>query len=344
MIAASGLASGRSAASELAALAVERAMDKAGLKQAGQVLLLLNHEMAPLASEAVRAASSAASCIAVSGMCSGGLFTEEGWILDQPAAAAMVFSAEPASATATHTPSTAIGFVGATKLPETWQAGHPRVGLLDEGACTWQHSRLPRDKHPAEMFIPGVEMTIAQSPGLRILNTAQAVEAANTNYLLRIGGTSARDNLVRSLPPEWRLAPPLHLIQAIRNGENAPIAILGADQHDGSLLLADKIRDGDKIAWAIRQPLASEMEMRECLQNAKLACPNPSFALMFSSLARSPLFYGGQDRDLMVFRETYPHTPLLGAYGSGQITPISQQNRVLRQTVLTLLFKEKDAI
>jgi hypothetical protein len=65
----------------------------------------------------------------------------------------------------------------------------------------------------------------------------------------------------------------------------------------------------------------------------------PDFALMFSCLGRGPLFYGNDDRDLLAFREIFPGVPLLGAYGSGQIAPAGDGNRLFQNTVVTLLSK-----
>jgi small ligand-binding sensory domain FIST len=60
---------------------------------------------------------------------------------------------------------------------------------------------------------------------------------------------------------------------------------------------------------------------------------------MFSCIGRGPLFYGNDDRDLVAFRDTFPDTPLLGAYGTGQIAPLAGQNRLFHNTALTLLFE-----
>jgi small ligand-binding sensory domain FIST len=60
---------------------------------------------------------------------------------------------------------------------------------------------------------------------------------------------------------------------------------------------------------------------------------------MFSCIGRGPLFYGDDDRDLLAFRQQFPDTPLLGAYGSGQIAPAGAQNRLFHNSVITLLIE-----
>jgi small ligand-binding sensory domain FIST len=99
---------------------------------------------------------------------------------------------------------------------------------------------------------------------------------------------------------------------------------------------------GESVAWAIRQPLAAEQDMRTAL--AAVVDPErpAEFALMFSCLGRGPLFYGDDDRDLLVFREHCPGVPMLGAYGAGQIAPSEGGNRLFRNSVVTLLCESHD--
>ena len=93
------------------------------------------------------------------------------------------------------------------------------------------------------------------------------------------------------------------------------------------------------LRWAIRQPLAAEQEMSEALNVAVNGKNTPDFAVMFSCIGRGPLFYGNDDRDLLAFRERLPNTPLIGAYGSGQIAPANGRNRLFQNSVMTLLFE-----
>ena len=116
------------------------------------------------------------------------------------------------------------------------------------------------------------------------------------------------------------------------------IAILSVNG-DGSLTLADNLEDDTAITWAIRQPLAAEQQMRASLTALAASHRQPAFALMFSCIGRGPLFYGSDDRDLLAFREAFPETPLLGAYGTSQIFPHAGKNRLYHNAALTLLFE-----
>jgi small ligand-binding sensory domain FIST len=343
MKAATGLVTGHRPQPELAQEAVQFALAAAGLQRADNVILFLSREFSRHAPAAVLAAARSAGCLSVHGCTVSGLFTERGWQLDQPSAAALVFSAPEANGPGE---SPTLSFSGHSRLPFDWQEGAPRAGLIDSDAVAWAHGRIT-DHGCAEIRLPGLDARLARASGLRLLGEAAPVEQCRGYELVRVGGHRAVDSLYRALPAELRDQPPLHRIAAVRTADEPAIAIVSANG-DGSLMLAETLNEGDTITWAIRQPLAAEQEIRAALnaaalaniQNATVSPKNrPNFALMFSCIGRGPLFYGNDDRDLLAFRETFPDTPLLGAYGSGQIASQAGRNRLFHNTALTLLFE-----
>ena len=343
MKAATGLVTGPRPQPELAQEAVQLALANAGLERADNVILFLSREFSRHAPAAVLAAARAAGCLSVHGCTANGLFTERGWQLDQPTAAALVIAGPD-----TNSPgqSPTLSFSSHSRLPFDWQEGAARAGLLDTDAVTWAHGRI-NDNGCAEFRLPGLDARLVRASGLRLLGETAPVEQCRGYELVRVGGQRAIDSLVRALPAELRDQPPLHRIALVRAADEPAIAILSASS-DGSLMLAEALSEGDTVTWAIRQPLAAEQEMRAALnaatlaniQNATVSPKNrPNFALMFSCIGRGPLFYGNDDRDLLAFREAFPDTPLLGAYGAGQIAPQAGRNRLFHNTALTLLFE-----
>lgn len=335
MKAASALVTGQRPEAELARAAVEAALAGAGLARADNVVLFLTRDFSRHAQPAVLAAARAAGCLSVCGSTASGLFTERGWQLDQSAAAALVYSAVRGDDTPNAAP--LLSFSGHGRLPFAWQEGTDRVGLLDSEAAVWSHGRTA-DDGCAEFRLPGLRARVARSCGLRLLGEPQTVGQCAGYELRRVGCHSAVDSLRRALPAELRERPPLHHIAALRQADAPGIAILSANA-DGSLTLADSLAEGETITWAIRQPLAAEQDMRDALTATVNPKKRPNFALMFSCIGRGPLFYGNDDRDLVAFRDTFPDTPLLGAYGTGQIAPLTGQNRLFHNTALTLLFE-----
>lgn len=334
MKAASSLVTGLRPVAELAQEAVRQAMASAGVTRADHVLLFLSRDYARNPQPAVIAAARAAGCLSVCGSTASGLFTERGWQLDQAAAAVMILaSPEPTGGPG----EPLLSFSSHGRLPFDWQADAARAGFLDSDGATWAHGRIV-DNGCAELHIPGVRSRVAISTGLRLLGAAQTVDQCRGYELSRVGGHRAIDSLYRALPAELRQYPPLHQIALVRHADEPGIAILSANG-DGSLMLADSLENGDSFTWAIRQPLTAEQQTHESLANLAQTGQRPDFALMFSCIGRGPLFYGDDDRDLLAFREAFPDTPLLGAYGTGQIVPGARNNRLYHNAVLTLLFE-----
>lgn len=330
---ASGFASAPQACKELAEQAVASALATARLDQASHVLLLLSREFSRHAAEAIRTAARTASCLQITGCTASGLLTEAGWLLDQPAAAALVIGDLPSAATTTGKP--LLSFCGRPTLPVDWRNTPERAGLLESDALTWSHGRLTTDAC-AETALPGLTCHTVTACGQRLLDSQLNVDACNNYELRRVAGMSAVDSLRRALPAEARDPMPLHRLSVMHDATSVPIAILAAHA-DGSLTLASALSEGQKISWTIRQPLAAEEEMRQLL-SADTAAP-PAFALIFSCIGRGPLFYGNEDRDLHAFRQRHPGVPLLGAYGSGQIAPTQDGNLLYHNTAVTLLYR-----
>ena len=329
MKAATALVTGQRAMPELARDAVVQALAKAGLARADNVILFLSRDFARNPQPAVITAARAAGSLSVCGSTANGLLTEDGWQLDQSAAAALVISA-PA-----HQPQTPLlSFSSHGRLPHAWQTDHPRAGLLHSDGAAWSHGRVAEDGC-AEFQLPATCMHHALSTGLRPLGNALGVDQCRGYELQRIAGHSAIDSLLRALPPELRDNPPLHQIALLRAPDEPGIALLSVNG-DGSISLAEQIDHGTRLTWAIRQPLTAEQQMHEALGSA---ASTPDFALMFSCIGRGPLFYGSDDLDLQAFRQTFPGTPLLGAYGTSQIVPRQGHNRLFHNAALALLFE-----
>ena len=331
---ASGLATGARPHAELATEAVHTALAKANLTQAGAVLLFLTRDFQRQPQPALLAAARAAGCMEIFGCTAYGLMTESGWLLDQAGAAALVIEMPGTGKT---TAGHHLSFTGHSTLPYDWQALPPRVGLLDNEAAVWAHGRQVSDGS-VDTQLAGFTTHLALSTGLRLLSEPLVIDACQSYDVRSIGGLPAVDSLRRCLPAERRQTLPLHHIVAIRQPGEPGIAILAAHS-DGSLTLAEPFQPGDMLRWAIRQPLAAEQEMSETLNVAVDGKNAPDFAVMFSCIGRGPLFYGNDDRDLLAFRERLPNTPLIGAYGSGQIAPANGRNRLFQNSVMTLLFE-----
>lgn len=332
---ASSLVSGRHPGPELVELAIHQALAKAELSSAEQVFLLLSREFNRNTHTAVLAAARAAGTTQVSGGTTQGVFTEEGWQIDRASVAALVFN-PPAKTPPPDSP--VISLTSNSTLPFNWRDTIPRGGLLNARGTVWHNTRIAAEGQ-VEFQFPGLNCQPVLSTGLRTLGKALPIEAAHAYELRHIGNQLATDCLIRKLPAELREHPPWHDICLLTKPGLPAIAILSANT-DGSLTLAAELAAGEIIQFAIRQPLSAGQEIHQMLNNAAVHRQKmPNFGIMFSCIGRGPLFYGDDDHDLQAFRETFPDTPLIGGYGSGQIAFSTGNNHLFNNTALTLLFE-----
>lgn len=331
----SGQAVGTSPTPALAEQAVREALARAGLTRAERVLLFLSKDFSRQLPATLRAAAAAATCLQIDGCSANGVLSDQGWQIDRPAAVALVFSDLPKAGTA----SPLLSFSGQGRLAWDWQDAPARIGLVDSDTRAWQQARENGDTR-CQFALPGLRCTPLLSRGLRRIGERQTVSVADAHELRQLESVTATDSLLRALPGELRARPPIHQLCLLRDAAEPGIGVLSLNS-DGSLTLTAALQAGEQFDWAIRQPLAAEQEMRQLLDGARTQT-QPEFALMLSCIGRGPLFYGGDDRDLALFRETFPDLPMIGAYGIGQIFPGEHGNRLFHNAVLTLLYERND--
>jgi len=364
---ATALVTGNDPTPELAVSAVEQALEKSGLKHATGVLLFLTPEFARHAQEIVTAAARHTQCLQVAGGIASGVFTEAGWALDRPAAAAMVLGGGFSLGYPGNSSDPVLSYAGGT-VPEIWSYSGRRFGgvfgstfavrAADANAIVWQQARLAGEGG-CSVQVHGAHIDIGVSRGWRRLNETQAVERCRGYEVLQLGGQPALQNLTDALPADFRADPARHLHQIValiaesaatgRETAYHAAAIISANA-DGTLTLAERIEPGRRLAWAIRLPETAEADMRHTVDavadRQQARGQSPAGALMFSCIGRSPFFYGGEDRDLQIFTERFPRLPLIGVYGTGQIVPLGDRpgtgNGQFQNAVVTALITPRE--
>lgn len=354
---ATGLATANEASPELAAQAVAQAMKAAGTDVASSVLLFLTSEFARDPIPSLRAAAKTASCIQVMGCSAPGILTEEDWILDAPAAAAMVFSKgvslQPPSATSSQLMLT---LAAPNAINTTWMStpglrfGGVSGDAMGQGPFSvWQNGKGAVTGH-CEALINGVDAAIAPAHGLRMLSEPEPVAAADGHDLLTLGKSAALKTLqqacglVKGIHED---ALPLHSLMAvfadnqqlIRAGKYQLAALVSGNENDRSVTLAKKVEKGQWLCWAIRDAEAAQFNLKQTANQLAGQLPaDPDFGLIFSCLGRGPYFYGGVDRDLALLRQLFPRMPFIGFYGNGEFAPVNGVNELLQYSAVLGLF------
>ena len=365
---ATGLAIGKSALPELAAKAVESAMAKANVHAPSSVLLFLTSEFAADPQSAIKAAAKAASCTQIIGCSATGIFTEEDWVIDSPAAAAMVFSglnfSHPKAEQTQHNGDLLLTLTAPNAINTTWLNGSglnhtvARFGGVSGDAIghgpfsVWQNGKGTTQGY-CEVALNNTNMAVAASHGLKIIASPRKITATQGNDLLTIANLPALNTLTSAWQKHAKTsdAPPYHQLMAVyaskasalERGEYNLASIIIENANEASLTLTKSLPVGDWLSWAIRDIDAAQVDIVKTAGELKQQLgTEPDFALLFSCLGRGPYFYNGSDQDLALLKTLFPKLPMIGFYGNGEIAPINGINELLQYSAVLGLFAESN--
>ncbi len=355
---ATALRKGRKATPELATLAVDEAMAKAGLEVARTILLYLTSNFAQDPEPAILAAARAGNCLQVTGCTTLGVFTEEDWILDAPAAAVMVFGDDDCQIPAAGTDAAWRLTLAAPSAIETAWLREPvrRFGGVSGDATgkgpykVWSGSRIVGTGR-AELALPAHGMRVGASRGIFALSQPAPAHLQG-HEVLDIDRLPALVHLARHLPADLAddAVFPLHLLMAgITWGETGTafaegryhlFPLLAIDLEARRVTLANALEDEVHLFWAMRRPDAAERDMAATLDRLWIADASPRFGLCFPCIGRGPSFYGGSDRDTALITRRFPGMPLLGFYGNGEIAHTDGHNQLLQYSTVLALYHD----
>lgn len=355
---ATGLATGKTADPAIATQAVAQAMSRLNISHATSVLLFLSDAFAHDPRPALLAASRQSQCMQVTGCSATGIFTDETWVLDAPAAAAMVFSS-PQRLVPSHASDDLLLTLAAPSAINNQWMNDPsqRFGGISGNATghgpykVWQNGKVCASGR-SEMRIEACTGAIGVSHGIRALTQPAAMTEMHGYELISLNGKPALDTLLRELPLEARELDhiPLHRIMAAEihgetesalvQGRYRLIPIIATHSKTASVTLASRLSPGARLFWALRQPLAAESSMRTAIHQAtnQLTLP-PNFGIMVSASGRGPGFYNGDDHDLRIMKQCHPDMPFIGFYGNGEIASIHNTHQLLDHSCVFGLFQ-----
>lgn len=358
---ASGLACGTKANPELAEKAVQSAMDKSGIQSPSAVLLFLTSEFAVDPASAIKAVAKTAGCTQIIGCSATGIFTEEDWVLDSPAAAAMVFSTS-ASLTviqdATNT-QPLLTLAAPSAMDSTWlnQSG-PRFGGISGDATghgpfsVWSSGKGVTAGH-CEVAVKNAQVAVAASHGLKIIAAPEKILKASGHDLLSIGDTPALDSLTAAwkteqckedMPYHHLVAIFANSLEAFEQDEYNVASIISSNKQTGAITLTKPLESGVYLSWALRDANTAQIDIVKTAGKLKQQLPaEPDFAMLFSCLGRGPSFYDGSDQDLELLKTLHPQLPIIGFYGNGEIAPIAGENEMLQYSAVVALFAESQS-
>ena len=365
---ATSIALGPKANPELAAQAVSQAMLKANITTANSVLLLLTSEFANDPQPAIRAAAKASNCTQVFGCSATGIYTEDDWVLDTPAAAAMVFGGDISIQLAKlNQPQqqAILTLTAPNAINNAWlNDGHTRYGGVSGDAIgqgpfsVWQNAKGDSTGR-IEAIFTGAKLATKASHGLKMLTKPKKIQRVNgydiellDNKVPYVALKRVWDTLNRHKPQSKSdksasATPlPMHLImaiyantaEAIADGEYGQTNLICHNEKNGSITLAHPLQTEQFLSWGLRDQAEAEADLQSTItQLTQELGAKPDFGLLFSCLGRGP-FYDGIDHDLKVITQQLPNMPLLGFYGNGEIASIGGETQLLPYSAVLSLF------
>jgi small ligand-binding sensory domain FIST len=351
---ATGLSRGASSSAgdpRLAFEAVRSALDRLGATRAQSVLLFLTGHFARNPGPAIHAAARAAQTTQIAGCTAVGIYTEQDWVIDAPAAAAMVFAQsaddpDPVPALDAHHDDWLLSLAAPHSVNREWLAmpGRRIGALAGDGTGrgpfpVWASGKL-LDSGRLDLHLPRRACHVSVSAGLAPLSALLGVTEVKNFDLLRVGHRPALTALVAQALPHLEGGQPFpwHRLLLARAGDEPRLALANGDYElmpvlgvnpNRSLIVGGKLLEGDRIFSVLREPQLAKQELDLKLTTAHAGI-EPRYVLLFSCAGRGPAFFDGRDADWDNVRRLYPGTPLIGFYGNGEIAPTGGRNRVLQ--------------
>ena len=340
---------------QLAAAAVEIAMERLGTERAQTVLLFLTGHFARNPAPAIHAAARAAQTTQIAGCTAVGVYTEKDWVIDAPAAAAMVFAGagddggnqrDPTPTLDPQHDDWLLSLASPNSANREWLAmpGRRIGALAGDGTGrgpfpVWASGKL-LDSGRLDLHLPRDGCRVSVSAGLTPLSALLGVTEVNEFDLLRVGHRPALAALVAQALPHLEGGQPFpwHRLLLARADDEPRLALASGDYElmpvlgvnaNRSLIIGGKLLAGDRVFSVLREPELAKQELDGKLTTARQDGA-PRYVLLFSCAGRGPGFFNGRDADWDNVRRLYPGTPLIGFYGNGEIAPTGRRNRVLQ--------------
>lgn len=349
---ATALASGNQPEEALASEAVSAAMHEADITLASSVLLFLTADFAHDPLPALRAAARAANCTQIMGCSAPGIFTEREWVIDAPAAAAMVFPAgvslQPPLPDDDEQLLLAMTAPNAININWMNNAGRRFGGVSGDATgrgpfSVWQYGQGSATGY-CQARVQGARGEVAVAHGLRMLGVPQQITTTQGHDVKSIAGQPALAHLQQALAGQRMALHRMMLVvadsrQQLQQNDYRLASLVSGNENDSSVTVAKPVAAGQWMSWAVREPAAAVQDFQQTA--AALAAKlqhRPDFALLFSCLGRGPYFYGNVDLDLATLKTQFPGMPLIGFYGNGEIAPCDGGSELLQYSAVLGLF------
>lgn len=234
--------------------------------------------------------------------------------------------------------------------------GLPLIGGMASGGRGAGQSRLIRND---EVFTEGVvglsmsgplEVASLVSQGCRPIGKPLIATRSRDNIIEQLGGKPAMAALrevVAHLSPQDQalLEQGLMMGRAISEyrenfgrGDFLVRNVIGVDEENGSIKLADHVRTGQTVQFHLRDAATADEDLRLLL--AAQASSQPAGGLIFSCNGRGTRMFKSACHDIDAAHDAMPDTPFAGFFAAGEFGPVGKKNFIHGHTASFALFSE----
>ncbi|MGH7826186.1 MAG: FIST signal transduction protein [Candidatus Binatia bacterium] len=127
-------------------------------------------------------------------------------------------------------------------------------------------------------------------------------------------------------------------------GEYVVRNIIGLDPAEGVVAVAEDVREGEPIVFALRDGQRAREDLGQMLQRQaqSLKGVTPSFGIYFNCCARGSSLYGIPGIDTAYIRQHLGDFPLIGMFGGYEIAPLGNTNHLFAYTGVLALITESE--
>jgi small ligand-binding sensory domain FIST len=233
-------------------------------------------------------------------------------------------------------------------LPGLDEQGAPVAGLVCATPLgqlgTALAPGLGEGPHAGLLSLDRVQVITGLAQGARPLGPSRRVTAAQANIAQRLDGVPALDALLADLPQGLqrdlaRLRGAL-LAGIAEEGGNAFVMrhVVGIDPAAGAVAIAGEIKEGADLVFAMRDPEAARIDLKETLRSLidALDGRRPLAVLVFNCMARDEAAFGAPLYDVGRVEDLFggDGVPVVGISGSGEICTAGPRTEVFGYTAV----------
>lgn len=189
---------------------------------------------------------------------------------------------------------------------------------------------------------------IRSSPACRLLAPLARITETRGSMVVSIEHEPALDRLT-SVGQELSDQPLIFAVLAEEEGAGATHGgrpdvlvrgVQGVDPVRRSLLVSDEVREGMRIAFAVRDGAAARADLEAVTRDLarEIAGAAPRFGLYVNCAGRGSGLYGSYDVDTRILRSRFDKTPLAGMQSSFEIAPHAGKPALQLYTGVVALF------